>query len=407
MLRGTMSPLRAHFFTLSKQADIRDQAVAMMLKHEGKPGKITRDTGGTTNAGIAESGGEFTAAQIKKLSPAQVKGYWGNKWDNTGGRFPAPGAGLAYFDAQANAGPGRATRWMQEAVGVKPDGKFGSGTQQALAGADQQKVTRHLVDRLRQHHQRLVRNDPGKYGKYADGWANRRTALRNNPLVAPLLAPRPAGQVTPQANGSVKVQGAPSPGLLIDTVPAGAGSALSKKSSLRDYLRKAEKATNANPTPGQIAEGNYAKGEVVLHGLRIKIENPKGSVRRGVDGSGKKWERTMVGTYGYFKSTMAADGDAVDCFIGPDPDSHFVAAIDQMKGKTFDETKFLLGCRTKEEAEKLYLAHYPRGWTLGPVSTTTVQQLKEWLKEGDTKSPFGGQMLKAASLSAWFAARAR
>ncbi len=168
-------------------------------------------------------------------------------------------------------------------------------------------------------------------------------------------------------------------------------------SPLRAHLLKAEKATNTSPTQAQIEAGNYAKGQLAAHGMVIKIENPKGSLRRGVAPGGKKWERKMLASYGYFHKTMAADGDAVDCFIGPDPDSHFVAAIDQMKGDTFDETKFVLGTKTKEEAEKLYLAHYPRGWKLGPVSTTTVQQLKNWLRTGDTKSPFGGQMLKAAA----------
>lgn len=92
----------------------------------------------------------------------------------------------------------------------------------------------------------------------------------------------------------------------------------------------------------------------------------------------------------------AADGDGVDVFIGPDHDSDLVVVIDQYKGKTFDESKFCIGVKTREQGERLYLSNYPRGWKLGPVSTTTVQQLKEWLKNGDTKSPFEGQMVKAA-----------
>jgi hypothetical protein len=136
----------------------------------------------------------------------------------------------------------------------------------------------------------------------------------------------------------------------------------------------------------------------MIHGLVIKLENPRDTVRRGKDKNGKAWANTMVADYGYFKSTMAADGDAVDCFIGPAPESEFVVAIDQKHADgSFDETKFVLGVTTRDEGEKLYLAHYPKGWKLGPVSTATVGQLKEWLKNGDTKSPFGGQMVKAAA----------
>ncbi len=178
---------------------------------------------------------------------------------------------------------------------------------------------------------------------------------------------------------------------------------ISKSSSaggrLKAQLRRARNATHTHPTPGQASAGNYAKGEVTIHGMTVKLENPRGTERRGYDKDGNvTWRRIMVADYGYFKGTNAVDGDAVDCFIGPDPESNFVVAIDQKKSDgSFDETKFVLGCTTQEQAEKLYLAHYPRGWKLGPVSTATVQQLKDWLRAGDTQAPFKGQMLKAAA----------
>ncbi len=172
-----------------------------------------------------------------------------------------------------------------------------------------------------------------------------------------------------------------------------------KQGCLKARIRRARNITHTHPTPGQASAGNYAKGEVSIHGMTVKLENPKGTERRGYDKDGNiTWRRTMQADYGYFKNSKAIDGDAVDCFIGDDPESNFVVAIDQKKADgSFDETKFVLGCTTQEQAEKLYLAHYPRGWKLGPVSTTTVQQLKEWLKNGDTKAPFKGQMVKAAA----------
>lgn len=93
---------------------------------------------------------------------------------------------------------------------------------------------------------------------------------------------------------------------------------------------------------------------------------------------------------------IAADGDAVDVFIGPDIDSDLVVVVDQYKGGVFDESKFCIGVTTRQQGERLYLSNYPRSWKLGPVSTTTVQQLKTWLAEGDTKAPFKGQLVKAA-----------
>lgn len=152
------------------------------------------------------------------------------------------------------------------------------------------------------------------------------------------------------------------------------------------------------PTPAQAAAGNYSKGHVQIHGMDISLENAKGGTRRGVDPDGTPWESEMHHDYGYFKRTMAADGDAVDCFIGDDPESELVVAIDQFKGRVFDETKFMLGFLTRDQAIAGYLRHYPKGWELGPVSTCTVSQLKEWLKDGDTHKPFGGQKIKTATL---------
>lgn len=161
-------------------------------------------------------------------------------------------------------------------------------------------------------------------------------------------------------------------------------------------LQAARAATNTSPTEAQKHAGNYGKGLLSLHGLAIKLENPKGSTRRGKDKNGKAWQNSMFADYGYFVGTKAVDGDAVDCFIGPDLKSEFVAVIDQYDGSKFDESKFVLGCRSKEQAQKLYLKHYPAGWKLGPVSSTTVHGLKDWLKTGNTKKPFTGQMVKAA-----------
>lgn len=164
-------------------------------------------------------------------------------------------------------------------------------------------------------------------------------------------------------------------------------------------IRQARNATHIDPTPAQASAGNYAKGEFSFKGITVKIENPKGTERRGYNAAGAvTWRRVMHADYGYVKGTKAVDGDAIDVFVGPDHDSDLIVAIDQYRGDTFDETKFVVGVKTLEEGEKLYLKHYPRGWKLGPSSTTTVTQFKEWLKDGDHHKPFKGQLVKAAGL---------
>jgi hypothetical protein len=173
---------------------------------------------------------------------------------------------------------------------------------------------------------------------------------------------------------------------------------MSKNASVLARLRKARNITHTHPTPSQAHAGNYRKGAFKFQGIKIKIENPNDTTRRGYNKDGEEiWSRVMKADYGYFVGTKAVDGDAVDCFIGSNLDSELVVTVDQYKGDKFDETKFILGCDSQAEGEKLYMAHYPKGWTLGPVSTCTTQQLKTWLKEGNTKKPFKGQMVKSAS----------
>jgi len=161
-----------------------------------------------------------------------------------------------------------------------------------------------------------------------------------------------------------------------------------------DPLAQARKATDTNPTPAQIEAGNYAKGELRLHGLRIKLENPRGSIRRSKPGTTPAWERRMAHDYGYVCGYEGADGDEVDVFIGPHPESELVVIVDQTHADgSFDESKVMLGFRSVAEATAGYLAHYPKGWKLGPTTALTIEQFKAWLASGKTKRAVNGRVV--------------
>jgi len=165
---------------------------------------------------------------------------------------------------------------------------------------------------------------------------------------------------------------------------------------VRLALHRARAATDTDPTHAQKDAGNYKKGDLYLHGLHIKIENPKGSVRRGIGAGGKPWETRLVADYGYIKRVHGdtardgADGDKVDVFIGPDLDSELVYVVDQHRadGKTFDEHKAVLATRSEEQARALYLANYSPGWQgLGAIHALTIDQFKQWLADGKLWKP--------------------
>lgn len=144
------------------------------------------------------------------------------------------------------------------------------------------------------------------------------------------------------------------------------------------------------PTEAQKEAGNYKKEHVKIQGLDISIENPKGSVRSGKDKNGKSWECKLPCAYGYFKRSEGADGEHVDCFIGPNKHSLRVYVIDQKhhdSGK-FDEHKCLLGFPTREEAIKAYRDSFSdKKNRIMHVRKMLMPEFKEWLKNGNTKKP--------------------
>lgn len=159
----------------------------------------------------------------------------------------------------------------------------------------------------------------------------------------------------------------------------------------------------AEPTQAQIEAGNYKKSDVIdLNGMKIKIENPKDSVRRGVSPDGVMWETKMAHHYGEFQGTEGADGDKLDVFVGPRPDSDKVFVIDQVnEDGSFDEHKVMMGFTSEEAARAGYLANYEKGWTgLGAITEMPVTEFKAWAKSRAAKKPLGTLPGKAATAAA-------
>jgi len=147
----------------------------------------------------------------------------------------------------------------------------------------------------------------------------------------------------------------------------------------------------------QAEAGNYRKGHVNMHGLQITIETPKGAVRSGTDKEGKKWSIEMANHYGYIRKSEDLDGDHVDVFLGPNPEAELVYVVDQIDPATkkFDEHKCLLGFLTLSSAKDAYKANYQKTWKgLGKITPVTMQQFKEWLKDGSQKRPISTQTFK-------------
>jgi phage-related protein (TIGR01555 family) len=132
-----------------------------------------------------------------------------------------------------------------------------------------------------------------------------------------------------------------------------------------------------------------------LHGLSLAIENPKGSLRTGVNHDGTPWTSILPAAYGHIKKTVGADGDEVDVYIGPVPESELVFIVDQKNEITgeFDEHKCIFGALSLTQARELYLSGFGDGRgeeRLSKITPLHVEDFKGWLVTGDTKTPFGG-----------------
>lgn len=162
-------------------------------------------------------------------------------------------------------------------------------------------------------------------------------------------------------------------------------------------VEAASAEVNTEPTPAQAEAGNYKKGHITIGDFDITIENPAGSVRKGIDADGKEWSTTMANTYGYIKGTEGVDGDHIDVFLHENMDmwnGRKVYVVDQTNTDgSFDEHKVMLGFNYKDEAMSAYLANYDATWgQTHPglrISATNIEDFNKWVQSSHRKTkPF-------------------
>lgn len=154
------------------------------------------------------------------------------------------------------------------------------------------------------------------------------------------------------------------------------------------------KNVNLNPTDAQKEASNYKMGHISIKGMGISIENPKGSKRKYKNEDGSEGSVTIKNHYGYFRNTSGngKDGDAVDVFIGPNPEGfERVYVVDQnAKDGSFDESKVMIGFNSKKEAKEAYMSNYNHGWKgFRAITGVSLRLFKKWLYRGNKqRKPF-------------------
>ena len=172
---------------------------------------------------------------------------------------------------------------------------------------------------------------------------------------------------------------------------AALGGAEQNAPTIGEQIQAAEAEVNTNPTEAQKEAGNYKKGHVQIGTFNVTIEQPKGSVRSGVDKGGKKWEIEMQNTYGYIRGTEGVDGDHIDVFLSDDIDGwdgHKVFVVDQRNADgSFDEHKVMLGFNDINDAEAAYMSNYEEGWQgLGAITGVAIEDFEKWIASSHRKT---------------------
>jgi lysozyme family protein len=116
-----------------------DLALVELLKHEGGFVNHPRDPGGITNLGVTKrvyerwKGRPVGEREMRELTPDKVAPlYYKKYWLPVKAENLPAGVALHVFDFGVNAGPRRAIRYLQKAVGAPADGLYGPLTKIAV-----------------------------------------------------------------------------------------------------------------------------------------------------------------------------------------------------------------------------------------------------------------------------------
>jgi lysozyme family protein len=155
-----------------------DLALAFVLDQEGGYSKRPDDP--ETNYGITIQTaraygyrGPIGNIPLDIVRRIYRQGYWERcRCDD----LPEHPSRLVVFDAAVNSGPGQSIKWLQQAVGVEPDGVIGAETLRALSvynGRTLQDLTLALIERRLAFLRGL-----SKWRTFGRGWSRRIAALR-------------------------------------------------------------------------------------------------------------------------------------------------------------------------------------------------------------------------------------
>jgi lysozyme family protein len=161
------------------------QALPFVLEMEGGYANHPSDPGGATNFGITQlTYNQWRVAKglkwanVRHITEEEVQAIYHERYWTDGhcDSLPWP-VSLAHFDACVNHGIGNATKLLQKALGVTPDGVIGPVTEAAIHRADPDRLLNDMGwTRLRFYFDICQRRPASKV--FLMGWVLRLLKLR-------------------------------------------------------------------------------------------------------------------------------------------------------------------------------------------------------------------------------------
>ena len=156
-----------------------DEALKHILKYEGGYVNHKDDPGGRTNLGVTQrvweewTGKPATEEDMRGLTVAMVSPLYKKRyWDAVRGDDLPSGVDLCVFDCAVNAGVGRASKFLQQAVGVTADGQIGPMTVAATTAKPAEEVIEAFCNLRETHYKSL-----STFATFGKGWMNRLGAV--------------------------------------------------------------------------------------------------------------------------------------------------------------------------------------------------------------------------------------
>jgi lysozyme family protein len=152
-----------------------ETAIKHILKWEGGYVNHPSDPGGMTNLGVTKrvweewTGKPATEADMRGLTIEMVTPLYKKRfWDAVRGDDLPAGVDLCVFDCAVNAGVGRASRFLQQVVGVAADGAIGPKTMEAVTKMSADEIIEKFCDLREAHYKSL-----STFATFGKGWMRR------------------------------------------------------------------------------------------------------------------------------------------------------------------------------------------------------------------------------------------